>query len=74
MKHQTAIEGFACLEKIGGLKMISNFGLINDLFAIGITIFMAFFAYMSCHIVSEKKARKTLPLPWEKGGFFRGNK
>lgn len=34
---------------------------------------MAFFAYMSSHLVSEKKAGKTIPLPWEKGGFFRRN-
>tara|TARA_B100000900_G_scaffold415327_1_gene444800 strand:- start:454 stop:582 length:129 start_codon:yes stop_codon:yes gene_type:complete len=25
-----------------------------------------FFAYMSSHMVSEKKAGHTIPLPWEK--------
>lgn len=25
-----------------------------------------FFAYMSNHLVSEKKAGRTLPLPWER--------
>jgi len=27
---------------------------------------MGFFAYMSSHLVAEKKAGKKLPLPWEK--------
>jgi hypothetical protein len=35
---------------------------------------MAFFAYMSSHLVSEKKAGKTIPLPWEKGGWKIFNK
>lgn len=26
----------------------------------------AFFAYMSSHMVSEKKAGKELPLPWDR--------
>ena len=68
MKHQTAIEGFVCLEKIGGLKMISNIIMLI------VTLVMLFVAYMSSHMISEKKAGKTLPLPWERGGFFRGNK
>tara|TARA_B100001939_G_C16932233_1_gene614401 strand:- start:2114 stop:2287 length:174 start_codon:yes stop_codon:yes gene_type:complete len=28
--------------------------------------FGTFFAYMSSHLVSEKKAGKQLPFPWEK--------
>ena len=32
---------------------------------------MAFFAYMSSHLVSEKKAGHTIPLPWEKGSKLR---
>jgi len=44
-------------------------------FIIGVVLVIAgfFFAYMSSHLVSEKKAGKTIPLPWEKGGFFRRN-
>jgi len=26
----------------------------------------AFFAYMSCHVVSEQKLGKQIPLPWDK--------
>jgi len=36
-----------------------------------ILIGMAFFAYMSSHLVSEKKAGHTIPLPWEKGSKLR---
>ena len=35
---------------------------------------MAFLAYMSSQLVSEKKAGKTIPLPWEKGGWKVFNK
>jgi DMSO/TMAO reductase YedYZ heme-binding membrane subunit len=31
-----------------------------------VLLVMMFVAYMSSHIVSEKKAGKTIPLPWEK--------
>ena len=30
-----------------------------------ILLFAAFFAYMSSHLVAEKKAGHTIPLPWE---------
>jgi len=36
--------------------------IIGILFTIG----AGFFAYMSSHMVSEKKAGKQIPLPWEK--------
>ena len=29
-------------------------------------VFMGWFAYMSSHLVSEQKAGRSLPLPWEK--------
>lgn len=32
-----------------------------------ITLGMAYVAFMSSHIISEKKAGHSLPLPWEKG-------
>ena len=35
-------------------------------FTLGVIAVMAFFAYMSSHLVSEKKAGHTIPLPWEK--------
>jgi len=35
-------------------------------FTWGVIAVMAFFAYMSSHLVSEKKAGHTIPLPWEK--------
>jgi len=31
-----------------------------------ILVVMTFFAYMSSHLVSEKKAGHTIPLPWER--------
>ena len=42
-------------------------------FFAGVLIFIGafFFAYMSSHLVSEKKARHTIPLPWEKGSKLR---
>ena len=39
---------------------------MNTLFGILLLIFMAWFAYVSSHMVSEKKAGKYIPLPWEK--------
>ena len=36
--------------------------IIGGLFVLG----AGFFAYMSSHLVSEKKAGRQLPLPWER--------
>lgn len=36
--------------------------IVGILFMIG----MAYFAYMSSHLVSEQKKGKRIPLPWEK--------
>ena len=33
---------------------------------LGCFVFAGFFAYMTSHLVSEKKAGKTIPLPWER--------
>ncbi len=33
---------------------------------IALTLGAFFFAYMSSHLVSEKKAGKQIPLPWER--------
>lgn len=41
--------------------------IIEFIFSAIVIIVMAFFAYMSSHLVSEKKAGHTIPLPWEKG-------
>lgn len=38
-----------------------------------IILVMLFFAYMSSHLVSEKKAGHTIPLPWEKGNAKQSN-
>tara|TARA_B100000927_G_scaffold268973_1_gene244098 strand:+ start:390 stop:584 length:195 start_codon:yes stop_codon:yes gene_type:complete len=43
---------------------------MNTLFGILLLILMAWFAYVSSHMVSEKKAGKHIPLLWEKGGLF----
>lgn len=40
--------------------------MLNDLIVLGIILVLGFFAYMSCHVVSEKKIGKRIPLPWEK--------
>ena len=40
--------------------------VLEFIFNLGLIVVMAFFAYMSSHLVSEKKAGKTIPLPWEK--------
>jgi hypothetical protein len=40
--------------------------MIETIAGIVIVIGAGFFAFMSSHIVSEKKAGKTIPLPWEK--------
>jgi len=39
---------------------------INFILGAMLIVVMFFFAYMSSHLVSEKKAGKTIPLPWEK--------
>lgn len=40
--------------------------VINFILGAVLIVVMFFFAYMSSHLVSEKKAGKTIPLPWEK--------
>jgi len=40
--------------------------VINFILGAVLSVVMLFFAYMSSHLVSEKKAGKTIPLPWEK--------
>jgi hypothetical protein len=41
--------------------------MINTLIGILLVIGSAMFAFMTNHIIAERKANKTLPLPWEKG-------
>lgn len=51
--------------------------MIEFLTYLGLGVFCIvglFIAYMSSHLVSEKHAGKTLPLPWEKGGWKIFNK
>ena len=36
--------------------------IFGSIFMVG----MAYFAYMSAHIVEEQKKGKSIPLPWEK--------
>lgn len=45
--------------------------IFETLFGFAIVIVAAFFAYMSSHMVEEKKRGKTIPLPWEKGYKFK---
>ena len=40
--------------------------VINFIIGLVLTLGAFFFAYMSSHLVSEKKAGKQIPLPWEK--------
>ena len=40
--------------------------VINFILGVVLIVVMFFFAYMSSHLVSEKKAGHTIPLPWEK--------
>lgn len=40
--------------------------VINFILGVVLLIGAFFFAYMSSHLVSEKKAGHTIPLPWEK--------
>ena len=39
---------------------------MNTIVGILLIIGTAYFAYMSSHLVSEKKKGKRIPLPWEK--------
>ena len=39
--------------------------VINFILGAVLIVVMFFFAYMSSHLVSEKKAGKTIPLFWE---------
>jgi len=45
--------------------------VINFILGAVLIVVMLFFAYMSSHLVSEKKAGHTIPLPWEKGSKLR---
>jgi len=40
--------------------------ILETIFSIFLVIVMGFFAYMSAHVVEEKKRGKRIPLPWEK--------
>lgn len=40
--------------------------ILENIFMFLILFAMAFFAFMSSHLVSEKKAGHTIPLPWER--------
>ena len=40
--------------------------ILENIFIFLILFAMTFFAYMSSHLVSEKKAGHTIPLPWER--------
>ena len=51
--------------------------MIEFLTYLGLGVFCIvglFIAYMSSHLVSEKNAGKTIPLPWEKDGWKIFNK
>ena len=41
--------------------------LLETLFVVLLLVGMAFFTYMSVHMVEERKKGKTILLPWEKG-------
>ena len=47
--------------------------MIETIAGIVIVIGAGFFAFMSSHMVSEKKASKTIPLPWEKKRLNNNN-
>ena len=40
--------------------------IVANIFSTLAIIFLAWFAYMSSHLVEEKKQGKSIPLPWEK--------
>ena len=44
--------------------------VLETLFVIGIMFIMFIFAYMSNHVVEEKRQKTYLPLAWEEGGFL----
>lgn len=46
--------------------------VLENILGILLLVFMGLAAYMSSHIISERKAGKQLPLPWEKKPKKRG--
>ena len=46
--------------------------VLENILGILLLIVMGLAAYMSSHIISERKAGKGLPLPWEKKPKKRG--
>ena len=40
--------------------------MIENIFAFVLVLLAGLFAYMSSHIIAERKAGKHIPLPWEK--------
>jgi len=46
--------------------------VLENILGISLLIVMGLAAYMSSHIISERKAGKQLPLPWEKKPKKRG--
>ncbi len=46
--------------------------IIEKIIGILLLIFIGWAVYMSSHIVSEQKAGKKIPLPWEKKPKKRG--
>ncbi len=46
--------------------MTRNIMMINTFIGILLVIASGLFAYMSSHIIAERKAGKHIPLPWEK--------
>ena len=50
------------------------FEFLETLAVIVLLMTGAFFCYMSCRMVSERKKGRTIPLPWEKGGWKLFNK
>lgn len=47
------------------------YAILETLFQIIILCVGFLFTYMSAHMVSEKKAGKTIPLPWESNYKFK---
>lgn len=45
--------------------------ILENLFMGCLLVGMFFFAYMSAHMVEERKRGKTIPLPWEKNYKFK---
>ena len=44
--------------------------ILANLFGFGIPIAFFLLSYIGVHMVSEKDAKKTIPLIWEKGGLL----